>query len=394
MKEKKKNKRKKLLGIFFLLFILLIILKRENAQKNTVEEIKTVSLLISTNGDDLRKELINREIEKFQSLNSNYHIVPTFVESDTLVFLKLLYSNGKNGYDIAGLGEESMVSAAEQGLVYPLDEFILRDYGLQWLNSLPEGYMENTSYQGKIYALPFVKSHLYYYSREIPENLQTQTESITLKEIIELSSERNKAGIPVNVIIKDCLFSRELTAWKNGNSRDLYQMDTEYNKKLLYHLKEHRDKSLILYQDYEKEIEDFLAGKTDSIILEDSYENKIETEKCSGLKKYQLYITDTTPWILQGYNLFLVNKGTKNCYEDSWQLMKHMRDSYEKTEKQNELSEETFSLKRISSRYNTKIQLMADRMISEFLHGEREIDSMLGELQIQIEKIQGIRKQD
>ena len=104
MKEKRVIKKIGLLGILIFIFIVLIVQSKEKTRKKSEDEVKTVSLVFSTNGDNLRKEYIQEETQRFQNANRNYRVEVTFVESDTLAFLKLLYSNGKVSYDIVGLG--------------------------------------------------------------------------------------------------------------------------------------------------------------------------------------------------------------------------------------------------------------------------------------------------
>ena len=102
----------------------------------------------------------------------------------------------------------------------------------------------------------------------------------------------------------------------------------------------------------------------------------------------------------------VVNKGLREDYENASKVMKYMRDSWE-TLKQADLEmqiaeygvekfvpDEKIYYKRISSRYNTKVQLIVDRMISELLHGNQETDSMLEKLQLQMEKIQSLKWQE
>lgn len=398
-----------ILGILIFVFIVLMIRSGERTGENSEDEVKTVNLLISTNGDNLRKEYIQEEIRQFQNENPGYAVEAAFVETDTLAFLKLLYSNGEFSYDIVGLGGESVVSAVEQGLVYPLDTFITRDYGFQWLNDQPESHMENTVYQGKLYALPFVKSHLYYYKKKTAERIEEERstgEKITVWKALEQASESEKMGVPVNILVKDILLSRKPGEWELDDSQIPYQVNTIFAKDLLRELKAQNGRSLILYQSYEKEISDFLSGKIESMILEDSYESKIFSEDKYHLEKYQIYVTDSAPWITQGYNLMLVDKGFRGDYESAWKVMKYMRDSWESL-KQTELEmqieecgsekfvpEEKVYYKRISSRYNTKVQLIVDRMISELIHGDQKTDSMLEKLQFQMEKIQSLKWQE
>ena len=88
------------------------------------------------------------------------------MESDTLVFLKLLYAGKGYHYDVVCMGDDSMLSAAEQKLIYPMDEFVMRDLGLAWLDAVPGACLENTVSGGKIYGLPFLKSRLKVYYRD------------------------------------------------------------------------------------------------------------------------------------------------------------------------------------------------------------------------------------
>ena len=74
---------------------------------------------------------------KVIELNPDVKVSATFVESDTLVFLKLLYAGKGYHYDVVCMGDDSMLSAAEQKLIYPMDEFVMRDLGLAWLDAVP-----------------------------------------------------------------------------------------------------------------------------------------------------------------------------------------------------------------------------------------------------------------
>ena len=216
--------------IGFCSFIIAENVKEQADEKEVQQTITTdIDLLISTGGDPLRKTFLQEVIEHFENANSDYQLHTTFVESDTLAFLKLLYSEGEQKYDIVALGEESVVSASEQGLVYPLDDFVLRDLGFEWLNEVPAACMENTVNQGKIYSLPFVKSNLYYYSKteEIKE------EKITIWEVLENSSEIGKIGIPAYVIVKDILVSRTPDQWEMKDGKIPYIVNTFFNQELL-----------------------------------------------------------------------------------------------------------------------------------------------------------------
>lgn len=370
--------------IGFCSFIIAENVKEQADEKEVQQTITTdIDLLISTGGDPLRKTFLQEVIEHFENANSDYQLHTTFVESDTLAFLKLLYSEGEQKYDIVALGEESVVSASEQGLVYPLDDFVLRDLGFEWLNEVPAACMENTVNQGKIYSLPFVKSNLYYYSKteEIKE------EKITIWEVLENSSEIGKIGIPAYVIVKDILVSRTLDQWEMKDGKIPYIVNTFFNQELLQLLDKGKDDYIVFEENYESAVEDYREGKINGVFLDENYENILINENGMIPNKGRLYITNSSPWFLQGCNLFLVKKRNSGDYEESWEVLKGLVGG-QKDKWKNSIKDERVIYKRISSQYNPKIQLIVDRMISEFLHGDYEVAELLENLQNQVQNIQ------
>lgn len=370
--------------IGFCSFIIAENVKEQADEKEVQQTITTdIDLLISTGGDPLRKTFLQEVIEHFENANSDYQLHTTFVESDTLAFLKLLYSEGEQKYDIVALGEESVVSASEQGLVYPLDDFVLRDLGFEWLNEVPAACMENTVNQGKIYSLPFVKSNLYYYSKteEIKE------EKITIWEVLENSSEIGKIGIPAYVIVKDILVSRTPDQWEMKDGKIPYIVNTFFNQELLQLLDKGKDDYIVFEENYESAVEDYREGKINGVFLDENYENILINENGMIPNKGRLYITNSSPWFLQGCNLFLVKKRNSGDYEESWEVLKGLVGG-QKDKWKNSIKDERVIYKRISSQYNPKIQLIVERMISEFLHGDYEVAELLENLQNQVQNIQ------
>lgn len=373
-----------LIVMVFLCFIIAGSLKKQvdekEAQQTTAMDI---DLLISTGGDSLRKKYIQEIVERFQNEHSENQLHMTFVESDTLAFLKLLYSEGEQKYDIVVLGEESVVSASEQGMVYPLDDFVLRDLGFTWLNEVPAACMENTVNEGKIYSLPFVKNDLYYYSRTEELN----EEKITIWEVLEESSETGKIGIPAYVILKDMLLSRTHGQWEMKDENIPYIVNTCSNQELLQLLDIGKGEHIVFEENYENAIEDYHEGKVNGIVLDESYENMLINKNETVPNKERLYITNSSPWFLQGCNLFLVKKRNSGDYEESWNVIKGLVEG-QKDRWKIRSKDEKIVYKRISSQYNPKIQLIADRMISEFLHGDYEVAELLENLQNQVQSIQ------
>ena len=362
------------------------IIERESQEKIRQTEI---DLLISTGGDPLRKTYIQEAVNRFQKKNSSYQLHITFVESDTLAFLKLLYSEGEQKYDIVGLGEESVVSASEQGLVYPLDDFVLEDFGFSWLNETLSADMTNTVSRGNMYSLPFIKSDLYYYTRAG----EIQGDKITIWEVLEESSEKGKIGIPAYVILKDMLLSREPGPWEMENEKIPYKVNTCSNQELLQLLDRGRYGHVVFEENYESAIDDYLKGRTDGIVLDESYENMLIDETGAVPDKGRLFLTNSSPWFLQGCNLFLVKKQNSQGYEEPWYVLKGLVEE-QMDRRQDSREGEKMAYKRISSRYNPKIQLIVDRMISEFLHGDHDVSKLLENLENQVQNIQETRWQE
>ncbi|MBS6956800.1 MAG: hypothetical protein KH230_26730 [Enterocloster asparagiformis] len=145
------------------------------AQEGAGREPVELNLLMSLGGDSLREDYMRRRLAAFSGENPDMRVSATFVESDTLVFLKLLYAGKGYHYDVVCMGDDSMLSAAEQRLIHPLDELLMKELGLPWLDAVPGVYLENTVNGGKIYGLPFVKSRLRVYYRSgagAPEHMR------------------------------------------------------------------------------------------------------------------------------------------------------------------------------------------------------------------------------
>ena len=68
---------------------------QENAGRETVE----LNLLMSLGGDGMREEYMRQRLDAYGELNPDVRVSATFVESDTLVFLKLLYAGKGYHYD-------------------------------------------------------------------------------------------------------------------------------------------------------------------------------------------------------------------------------------------------------------------------------------------------------
>ncbi len=388
---------------------------QENAGRETVE----LNLLMSLGGDGMREEYMRQRLDAYGELNPDVRVSATFVESDTLVFLKLLYAGKGYHYDVVCMGDDSMLSAAEQKLIYPMDEFVMRDLGLAWLDAVPGACLENTMSGGKIYGLPFIKSRLkvYYWdegggagesggesagagaygagksggigengapgaggAREIPA-------PVSLEALLQTSGGK-RLGLPVSVLLRDLLLSTDSSGWDALlGETERYQVDRPERAELLRAMKAGLEQGTLVDGDNQTLMEEFAGGRLDAVVLEELYGEELELRAGETLSGAGLWRTEQTPWLLQGCNLYLANRGIPHDYGPAWELVEYLVRDGEFDARTGE--ERDMDYKRTLSRKNTKAYLIVDRVIAEFLHGDEECGELLKGLQSQLDTALG-----
>ena len=388
---------------------------QENAGRETVE----LNLLMSLGGDGMREEYMRQRLDAYGELNPDVRVSATFVESDTLVFLKLLYAGKGYHYDVVCMGDDSMLSAAEQKLIYPMDEFVRRDLGLAWLDAVPGACLENTMSGGKIYGLPFIKSRLkvYYWdegggagesggesagagaygagksggigengapgaggAREIPA-------PVSLEALLQTSGGK-RLGLPVSVLLRDLLLSTDSSGWDAlWGETERYQVDRPERAELLRAMKAGLEQGTLVDGDNQTLMEEFAGGRLDAVVLEELYGEELELRAGETLSGAGLWRTEQTPWLLQGCNLYLANRGIPHDYGPAWELVEYLVRDGEFDARTGE--ERDMDYKRTLSRKNTKAYLIVDRVIAEFLHGDEECGELLKGLQSQLDTALG-----
>ena len=362
---------------------------QDNAGRETVE----LNLLMSLGGDGMREEYMRRRLDAYGELNPDVKVSATFVESDTLVFLKLLYAGKGYHYDVVCMGDDSMLSAAEQKLIYPMDEFVMRDLGLAWLDAVPGACLENTVSGGKIYGLPFLKSRLKVYYRdegggagksggvgEIPA-------PVSLEALLQTSGGK-RLGLPVSVLLRDLLLSTDSSGWDALlGETERYQVDRPERAALLRAMKTGLERGTLVDGDNQTLMEEFAGGRLDAVVLEETYGEELERRAGETLSAAGLWRTEQTPWLLQGCNLYLANRGIPHDYGPAWELVEYLVRDGEFDARTGE--ERDMDYKRTLSRKNTKAYLIVDRVIAEFLHGDEDCGELLKGLQSQLDTALG-----
>ena len=384
---------------------------QDNAGRETVE----LNLLMSLGGDGMREEYMRRRLDAYGELNPDVKVSATFVESDTLVFLKLLYAGKGYHYDVVCMGDDSMLSAAEQKLIYPMDEFVMRDLGLAWLDAVPGACLENTVSGGKIYGLPFLKSRLKVYYRDegggagksggVGENGAAGAgvaggngaagaggageipAPVSLEALLQTSGGK-RLGLPVSVLLRDLLLSTDSSGWDALlGETERYQVDRPERAALLRAMKTGLERGTLVDGDNQTLMEEFAGGRLDAVVLEEIYGEELERRAGETLSAAGLWRTEQTPWLLQGCNLYLANRGIPHDYGPAWELVEYLVRDGEFDARTGE--ERDMDYKRTLSRKNTKAYLIVDRMIADFLHGDEDCGELLRGLQSQLDTALG-----
>ena len=384
---------------------------QDNAGRETVE----LNLLMSLGGDGMREEYMRRRLDAYGELNPDVKVSATFVESDTLVFLKLLYAGKGYHYDVVCMGDDSMLSAAEQKLIYPMDEFVMRDLGLAWLEAVPGACLENTVSGGKIYGLPFLKSRLKVYYRDegggagksggVGENGAAGAgvaggngaagaggageipAPVSLEALLQTSGGK-RLGLPVSVLLRDLLLSTDSSGWDALlGETERYQVDRPERAALLRAMKTGLERGTLVDGDNQTLMEEFAGGRLDAVVLEEIYGEELERRAGETLSGAGLWRTEQTPWLLQGCNLYLANRGIPHDYGPAWELVEYLVRDGEFDARTGE--EHDMDYKRTLSRKNTKAYLIVDRMIADFLHGDEDCGELLRGLQSQLDTALG-----
>lgn len=341
-----------------------------------------LNLLVSLGGAGLREHYVKERLERFAGENPDIQVQTTFVESDTLAFLKLLYAGNKYSYDVVCMGDDAMLSAVEQKLVRPVDGLLMERLGLPWLDAVPEACLENTFYGGNMYGLPFIKSRLRVYRR----GTEGGSGPVCLEELMKAAGGMNPLGLPADVLLRDLLLSAGYSGWDMLEGRtEGYRVNGPDQIRLLEAMQRGLKRGSLISGDYEGLIRGFCSGRLETVVLADIYEDALIEGTDGEVGSVPLYREEGRPWLYQGANLYLAERGEAHDYGPAYDLMEFLV----KGENLDQLDREAGSpvYKRVLSRKNTKAYLIVDRMIADFLHGNEDCRELINSLQSQLETV-------
>lgn len=268
---------------------------------------------------------------------------------------------------------------------------------------------------GKIYGLPFIKSRLKVYYRDegggagesggagaygagksggIGENgapgaggAREIPAPVSLEALLQTSGGK-RLGLPVSVLLRDLLLSTDSSGWDALlGETERYQVDRPERAELLRAMKAGLEQGTLVDGDNQTLMEEFAGGRLDAVVLEELYGEELERRAGETLSGAGLWRTEQTPWLLQGCNLYLANRGIPHDYGPAWELVEYLVRDGEFDARTGE--ERDMDYKRTLSRKNTKAYLIVDRVIAEFLHGDEDCGELLKGLQSQLDTALG-----
>lgn len=414
-------------SIFFIIIIIILILFtlpriHKNDEKNN-DEISNINILISLNNDNGNKQIFDDYIISFNSIDSKIQVTPFFVQSDVEAILKLIYVKEANQkYDIACLGSNQIYSLIELGLIQPLDSYIEKSNGINWLEQMLPISMANSNSDGKLWSIPIIRnSRVVLFNQDL---VKYQKESIKFNELILLSDERyaktRKTALlaPLSEVLIDYISYNSPLDSIALNNKGKYLNLLEEDKINILEIAQRgvQNKSIENYtENAMKGIEEFLNGNVCSLISNTYYANKISKLTDFPISYIPLMIDEDTTFPLQGSNLYLIKQFNTSEYTNSWNALlkfweiasedeefidkgnipitisqKEKYIKYENTDNPSYLNaiKTTYNgYSGMAINQNSKINLLLENMLRNILSREYEVDKGLEEIQKKIDSI-------
>lgn len=383
----------------------------------SVEAPKDINVLISLDGDNGNKEIFKRYISLFNRSNPNFQMVPFFATSDVEAMLKLIYVKEANQkYDIAYLSGEQIYSLIELDLIEPIDSYVMKDFGVNWLEEMLPVSMANSTAYGKLWSIPTIRNaRVVLFNKEI---INYYNDAITLKELFLLTQEEYmKTGeisllMPISEILiqyisYDSPFS-SIALNERGRYINIFSEDKVNMLDLVE--KTIESKSIKSYtQNGMKGIEEFLKGNIGILVSNTYYANKVLSNVDFSISYIPLMLDEGTTFPMLGGNLYLLKQSNNLGYIDSWDVLQgfwkvitedselvrsnHMPLTF--SQKENCLSREEppnpsyiNTIKRNYNGYsgmainqNTKINLLLENMLGNIINRKEATAVVLKEVQ-------------
>lgn len=147
--------------------------------------------------------LIEKISEDFTKENPNITIKPVYTGNydDTVVKIQTAMQ-GKNPPDFFVNLATQRFSMVDMGAVVPLDDFIAKDGGEEYINDFLPGFMEDSYVDGKIWSIPFQRStEIIYYNKDAfsEVGLDPEKPPTNWDELIDYSQKLVKKDAAGNV---------------------------------------------------------------------------------------------------------------------------------------------------------------------------------------------------
>lgn len=307
-----------------------------NKNNNKVEEKPSeVKMLISLGGENTNQPILQRYIDKFNETESSHiRLIPYFVQSDVEAMLKLIYAKETNqNYHIACLGPNQIYSLANMDLIEPLDNFIIKNVGMPWLEQLFPVTMANATLDGKILSIPILRnSRIVIFNKNM---LNYKGNFITLEKLLALIKEYENSAKPpllqaplVNIIVEYIAYqSPYRNAGGEKNSKNISFTDgkkIDIVDKLQQEIK--KGTIELYYENETNSFKDFFSGNVTALAVSTSCMDYIESNASFPISSSILMMDEKTTFPLLPLNLYMVKQNTDLNYDTIWNVMQSIWD--------------------------------------------------------------------
>ncbi|RXT04302.1 ABC transporter substrate-binding protein [Ammoniphilus sp. CFH 90114] len=143
-------------------------------------------------------KIVDDMAEQFNQEHPNIQVKPVYTGSyqDTTTKIQAAVQ-GKNPPDVAVMLSTELFTMLDMDAVLPLDDFIAKDGGSEYINDFYPGFMANSQTEGKTYSIPFQRSTivLYYNKDAFREvGLDPEKPPQNWDELVEYSKKLKKDG--------------------------------------------------------------------------------------------------------------------------------------------------------------------------------------------------------
>lgn len=350
-----------------------------------------VQILISLGGDNGNKAYYEELIGQFNRDVAEVCLVPSYAESDSHAILKLLYSGQTNqSYDIACLGAPQITTLIDMKLIQPLDQYVMRDLGVGWLNSIPPIRMAGTVKDGSIYSLPFFRTNTVLYCNEAL--ISWAGEEITTAGMLRLAETyHGGGGGPGLLLAADQLVLDLLAAGEGemilpaGERAETLTVDGEEQCRLAEQIRRLlRDGGGISYKTNDgRALNAFFDGRVPLLEGSSCHEAQIRMAAEFSVRVVPLKINDKKDYPVNGSNLYLIHHSGSG--EPAWAAILRLLELAEDGMPEHPAVGNSYS--RMAVHQNSKVQRLMEMAVLRMWREDTDTGEILKQLQAQVDDI-------